>query len=88
MHVHLCGKRWKLRFTTLHINHGECDSPCLPGKEIRIDRRLKGQHKLDILIHEMLHATDWRADEEHIAQSASDIARALWRLGYRPTDAQ
>ena len=86
MHVRLCGKRWKLRFTALQNNRGECDGPTIAGKEIRIDRRLKGMERLEILIHECLHAIDWRADEEHVAQSAADLARTLWRLGYRGTD--
>lgn len=86
MRVKLCGKYWQLRFTTLHLHSGECDAPRKRDKEIRIDKRLAGRDQLETLIHEMLHATDWRADEEHVQEAAEDIAAVLWRLGYRRSE--
>jgi hypothetical protein len=83
MQVTLCKKRWKLRYTTLHLNRGECDAPHVKNKEIRIDKRLSGQEELEVLLHEAMHGCDWRADEEHVARSSEDIARMLWKLGYR-----
>lgn len=38
---------------------------------------------LETLIHESLHACNWKASEENVTQTAHDIARFLWRLGYR-----
>lgn len=86
MRVKLCGKYWTLRRTTLHLNAGECDAPAIRNKEIRVDKRLQGHDELETLIHEMMHATDWRADEEHITEAAKDIAAVLWRLGYRRSE--
>ncbi len=83
MRITVCGKRWDLRYTNLQTNHGECDSPDKPGKEIRIDRQLEGIMELEVLIHELLHSADWRAAEEHVSESARDIAKVLWKIGYR-----
>lgn len=65
---------------------GDCDPPNKPNKQIRVDSRLKDQEELEIIIHELLHAGYWIVDEEHIAQTAHDLARILWRLGYRKDD--
>lgn len=90
MRVSLLGKRWKLRFLPLgRMKHAEgqvlglCDPPTKPGKEILIDNKLKDQELLEVLIHEMLHAVDWNQSEETIGTQAHDIAKVLWKLGYR-----
>jgi len=44
---------------------------------------LVGERRLEVLIHEMLHACYWDLDEEAIDITARDIARVLFRLGYR-----
>lgn len=90
LRISLLGKRWNLIFKPLGRQRlwGYCQDPQTPNKEIWIDSSLKGQHQLEILIHEMLHACDWRADEEIITQQARDMARVLTKLGYRREDGQ
>lgn len=91
MLVTLLGKRWKLRFLSLSRTQSEdderilglCDPPDKPGKEILIDNGLVDGELLEVLIHEMLHATDWQKSEEFITWQARDIAATLWKLGYR-----
>lgn len=85
LRITLLGKRWRLVFDRLGRSKvwGYCDEPTKVNKEIRVDSRLSGQHRLEILIHEILHACDWRADEAVITQQARDMARVLWQLGYR-----
>jgi hypothetical protein len=88
MHVDICGKRWRLEFKrmrdTKHDRQlGNCDPPDVPHKSIRINRSLEGEEKLETIIHECLHAANWHYAEESLAQAAEDIARVLWRLGYR-----
>lgn len=85
MQVNLMGRRYQLVFTKLGREQarGSCDPPSIRGKQIRIDERLSGEEELEVVLHELLHACDWRADEEHIEQQASDMARVLWRLGWR-----
>ena len=83
MIVRLVGKRWRLQFVPRLADDGRCDPPDRPHKTISIARRLRGERQLDVLLHELLHACNWQLDEEHITQTATDIARVLWRLGYR-----
>ena len=56
-------------------------------KLIAVAKDAVGERELDINIHEMLHACSWNfADEEWVAQTATDIAAALWKLGYHKDD--
>lgn len=83
MKLHLAGKRWTLRFVPRLAVDGDCDPPAARNKAIRIAQQLHGERRLAVLIHEMLHATHWSLDEAWIDAVSTDIARALWRLGYR-----
>lgn len=84
MIVTVLGKRYNLRFVpNLGDKRGDCDSPSTPNKEIRIWQGVKGEERLEVLIHELAHASCWPLDEEYVAKFAEDTARALWRLGYR-----
>lgn len=79
----ILGRMWKIR-ETRSVPYGECDPPCKKGKEIRINPKLKGEQRLDTLLHEAIHAALWHlADEEWVAQLATDLARMLTRQGYR-----
>jgi hypothetical protein len=82
--LQIAGKRWRLRFVKgLGTDVGQCDSPSTPQKEIRILASLSGIEKLDTIIHEFFHAANWHVDEEFTDAFATDLARTLWRLGYR-----
>jgi len=83
MRVRILGKHWHLRFAPNLANRGDCDPPDRPGKEIRISSTLRGEERLEVLLHEMLHAAGWHIDEEFVEQFAGDAARVLWRLNYR-----
>ena len=48
-----------------------------------IERDLKKRVGLETAIHEALHACSWSTNEEKVGETAYDIARFLWRLGYR-----
>lgn len=82
MKIKILGKIWDLIFCPNLKNRGECDHPCSPNKKIRIWKGLKEEEKLEVLIHEMLHAAFWHLDEEYVEKAAKDIAKVLWRLGY------
>ena len=58
---------------------GSCDPPTKPNKEIKILSSLKGQEKLEVMLHEILHAALWDLDEQAIDETAADAARALWK---------
>ncbi len=56
-------------------------------KAIKIDKDLKDLEMLDTICHECgLHANFPFLKEEVVEQAASDLARLLWRLGYRKID--
>jgi len=87
MRIKIGGKYWNLVFTELdEETGGECDSPDTNGKEIRIATDIKNQDELEVIIHELLHAADWSKDEEWVEVIADDIARTLWKLGWKKND--
>lgn len=85
MRVVMRGKAYNFQFVPKieQDAKGMCDAPNAAGKRIRVLERLKGQDRLSVIIHELLHSCYWDMDEEAIHHPAEDIARVLWRLGYR-----
>ena len=81
--IKILGKVWRLRFAPNMANRGDCDPPQQSGKEIRVSSALRDEERLEILIHEFVHAAGWHIDETFVERFARDAARALWRLGYR-----
>lgn len=77
------GKRYAIKWRKLRGQVGSCDPPTEPAKEIIIDPSQGEFELLDTLVHEALHAVMWDAAEEAVEESATDIARLLWRMGYR-----
>lgn len=89
-HFTLAGLRWLVRFTRLRGDAaGWAYMPDAknPGGErkILIDEKLTGRPRLETIIHECLHALYPTVSEEHVTESARDLARVLWSLGYRET---
>jgi len=87
--VTIGGKRWNLEFVRIRprtgeefADNGNIDSPDTRQKKIRINRTLRGEKRLDTIIHEILHAADWNKDESWIEEISTDIARILTKLGY------
>lgn len=88
MRVKVLNKYYDLIYvdkSTLGTDRGSCDSPDTKSKKIRVRNNLKEQEKLEIEIHEFLHAADWYKDEEWVRDTAHDLAKMLWRIGYRDT---
>ena len=57
----------------------------IPGDDpaIYVDPTLKAKPHLETAVHEALHACFPSATEDDIEQKGRDVARWLWRLGYR-----
>ena len=84
MRIKVGNKYWNLVFIELVENTGgECDSPDTKGKEIRISTDLQREEELEVVIHELLHASDWSKDEEWVEEIAQDISNVLMRLGWK-----
>ncbi len=87
------GKRFRVLWhipprhkTARNDTHGVCEPPDQKGKSICIQIGGGGLDDLDTHIHEALHASLWDLDEFAVAEIATDIARFLWRCGYRPKE--
>lgn len=78
-------KVWELIYVQME-DLGLCDAPDRRSKKIKINKDLKGRLKLEIIIHESLHACAWDLDEEAVTETAKDISRLLYREGYRHKD--
>ena len=65
---------------------GYCDKPDLskenPSLWIPLDEYPQ-QKEQRFIIHEALHACNWHASEKRVDHTSDDIAKFLWRLGYR-----
>ena len=84
MRIRVGNKYWNLVFIELDENTGgECDSPDTKGKEIRISTDLQREEELEVVIHELLHASDWSKVEEWVEEIAQDISNVLMRLGWK-----
>ena len=65
---------------------GLCNSPRGSDPSVRICVGLEDRKGLETVIHESLHACFWAKSEEKVGQTAKDVARFLWRLGFRLED--
>ena len=85
MLVTVNGKRWDMVFAPLQDCDGQCDAPTDKRKRIKLAPRLKKDPRrlMEVVIHELLHACDWSKAEEWVEPTAEDIARVLWKIGYR-----
>lgn len=72
------GKQYKIIIDDLD---GNCDTD--DHLWLIIERDLSKRVGLETVIHEALHACRWRAKEDEVTTTARDIARFLWRLGFR-----
>jgi len=84
--AHLAGEEAKRTGDPSTRTLGLCDAPNTKHKTIHMAEGQSPLCELDTAIHEGLHACMWDLDEEAVADSARDLARFLWRLGYRRTD--
>jgi hypothetical protein len=81
MRCRLRGKYYTLKFARLKRPlMGLCN---WDERTITIANRLGGEVELDTIIHELLHACQPDLAEDTVEQTATDVARVLFRLGYR-----
>jgi len=80
MRIRVLNRFWNLRFAPNLANRGDCDPPDKRGKEIRISTALRGEERLEVVIHELVHYADCR-----IMPSAVANARVLPQCLKSPT---
>ena len=80
-------KTWKIKIvksTEMSPSSlGECDDPNRMKPEIWVKRTQKPIDLMDTIIHEVLHAVRPELSEEAVLDTATTIAKALWKLNYR-----
>lgn len=75
-----CGRKYHIMTEVLD---GWTDQQDDDQQWLLIMRPLDTRAGLETAIHEALHACDWKAKENEVTDVARDIARFLWRLGWR-----
>ena len=84
MRVKLNGKWWSLRFVPQLRDYGDMVDPGkASGRRIRIGTWQADEELLDTIVHEALHCIEPHWTEEKVTEAAKELARLLWRLGYR-----
>ncbi len=78
-----CGVRYDIDIYNPYA--ATCDPPHEePCRRIALTNGIKyDRETLELLIHESLHACNWPATEAKVEDTAHDIAKFLWRIGYR-----
>lgn len=79
----IAGRRWRWRYRQMRQYWGLCN---YTARQIDIDPRQDGLHRLDSELHEALHAIQAFANEQHTAEAATTLASIMWGLGYRLTE--
>lgn len=83
MKIKLANHRYDLEFRKLKKIDGSCSNPELPKRKILIDKTLKDRRLLAVLLHEFMHGLLFMLDEETVENGSTDMAKILWKLGYR-----
>lgn len=81
--LYIGDKRWKIQFCALRDRRGDCN---IEKKLIRIDSRLVGQERVEVLVHEIAHAVMWVVDETAITDLGVAVASALATQGLLNTE--
>ena len=85
MRIRLRGRYWELsRSQNLGVR-GDIDGEDVHKKRIRVSAKLPDntEELLEVVIHECLHGLVWDLSEEAVQESATDLAKVLYRLGAR-----
>jgi len=81
MRVSISGQKFDWRYSRLR---GKANGWCYHlEKKILIDSRLSGVKRLEVELHEFLHASNPNHSEEAVTMQAADLAEILWKIGYR-----
>ena len=77
------GTKYEIEIENEYLD-GRCEGKqTTKNPKLCIYTGLKSRKALETCIHESLHACCFARGEEIVNQTAKDIARFLWRLGYR-----
>lgn len=77
------GKRWYMLKRKPYNADGICHHPKTVHRGMWIPQEGKTVENLDTILHEGIHACHFDLDEDSVKETARDVARLLWRLGWR-----
>lgn len=87
MRVRIGGHDFTVRFVPQMKDHGTCEISTTKSGRIRRIIRLatwnRPRSMLGTAIHEAIHASRPDLTETEVRSLEADIARMLWRMGYR-----
>ena len=84
MRLDLDGQDWELRWVRrFHGQPNQAGDCHLEKRRIRVLRGLSEAERRRVVVHELLHALQWKASEKRVDRTSAEIARVLRRLGYR-----
>ena len=75
------GKEWELRFTSKipKGEYGYCPPPDAKDRHVAINSRLKTDAMFSTIVHEIVHAINWRAPEQTVEQIGTVVAELMLR---------
>ena len=77
MNLRINGKKWTIQDSIL-------EGLCSPVERlIDIAWDLRRRKRLEIVVHELIHAICPGRSEAKVGEEARQLARALWKYGYR-----
>jgi len=86
MRVRILGRYWRIEWCDrceIGDDLGACEKPEYSDRTIYFANKQPPRTLLETAIHEALHAAKWDLPHKWVETTAADIARLLWRLGYR-----
>ena len=89
INIRINKKNWKIKIVKStekgmsQTSLGECDDPKKANPEIWVKRTQKPIDLMDTIIHEVLHAVRPELSEEAVLDTATTIAKVLWKFNYR-----
>jgi hypothetical protein len=87
INIRINKKNWKIKIVKSTdmspFSLGECDDPTTRKPEIWVKRTQKPIDLMDTIIHEVLHAVRPELSEEAVLDTATTIAKVLWKFNYR-----
>jgi hypothetical protein len=82
--VKLGGKWWRFVASGNLKDFGRMDDPGVArGRVIRVATWQSEEELLDTILHELIHCCRPELEENTVTEMAREMARVMWRLGYR-----
>lgn len=82
--IFIAGERWRIVVCRVpRTIYGDCD---YESKTIRVSRDLHGEDRLNVILHELIHARWPDLSEEAVEEFADELAGIVYAHGYRHDD--